>query len=160
VIPDDDAFVTDYSEIGRKLNNQLWTIVAEPIKDEEIEPFKNVKRLYRACQDTSLIELRGIAPIKNLIDSLGGWPVVDGTNWNEGNWTWQKNIKDSTAVGLNHDHLFTFGISTDNRNRSRKVFFVRQFDLLNGNVDDFTFYNCRWLVPVTRFILHQIIATI
>jgi Peptidase family M13 len=117
--------VTDYGVISRKLHIQLRTIVAEPIKDDEIEPFKDVKRLYRACINTTLTESLGIAPVKRVIDSLGGWPVVEGASWNEGNWTWQQNMKDSAAAGFNTNSLFTFGLMADPHNNSKRTFYVR-----------------------------------
>lgn len=55
IIPDDKVSVNTFSVISDKLQEQLRTIVTAPIEDDEIEPFKNVKRLYLACMNKSRI---------------------------------------------------------------------------------------------------------
>lgn len=53
IIPDDKVSVNTFSVISDKLQEQLRTIVTAPIDENEIEPFKNVKRLYLACMNKS-----------------------------------------------------------------------------------------------------------
>jgi hypothetical protein len=53
MIPDDKVSVNAFSVIGDKLQEQLKTIITAPIDDEEIEPFKMVKKLYVACMNKS-----------------------------------------------------------------------------------------------------------
>lgn len=45
--------VNAFSVISDKLQEQLKTIITAPISDEEIEPFKMVKKLYVACMNKS-----------------------------------------------------------------------------------------------------------
>jgi neprilysin len=104
----------------------LRTIVNEPIRDDEIEPFKNVKRLYRACTNTDLIEAQGLAAVKKVIDLIGGWPVVDGDSWDKGNnWSWQQNMKDSVAHGFQADYLFTITVAADFKNTTKRAVELR-----------------------------------
>jgi membrane metallo-endopeptidase-like protein 1 len=53
VIPDDKVSVNAFSVISDKLQEQLKTIITAPILDEDIEPFRMVKRLYVACMNKS-----------------------------------------------------------------------------------------------------------
>lgn len=53
MIPDDKVSVNAFSVISDKLQEQLKTIITAPIEDEEIEPFKMVKKLYLACMNKS-----------------------------------------------------------------------------------------------------------
>lgn len=53
MIPDDKVSVNVFSVISDKLQEQLKTIITAPIDDEEIEPFKMVKKLYLACMNKS-----------------------------------------------------------------------------------------------------------
>lgn len=53
VIPDDKVSVNAFSVISDKLQEQLRTIITSPIEDDEIEPFKMVKKLYLACMNKS-----------------------------------------------------------------------------------------------------------
>lgn len=31
-------------------------------------------------------------PIVELFRNIGGWPLIDGVNWNESNWDWEESI--------------------------------------------------------------------
>jgi neprilysin len=127
VIPDNQNSISSFSLIQNKLNEQLRTIIIEPVKDDEIEPFKNVKRLYRACTNTDLIESRGIEPVKRVIDSMGGWPLVDGDSWDKGNnWTWQNAVKAASAKGYPVHYLFEFSVKVDDQNTSRRTISVSE----------------------------------
>lgn len=53
IIPDDKVSVNAFSVISDKLQEQLRTIITSPIEDEEIEPFRMVKKLYLACMNKS-----------------------------------------------------------------------------------------------------------
>lgn len=53
IIPDDKVSVNAFSVISDKLQEQLRTIITAPIEDDEIEPFKMVKKVYVACMNKS-----------------------------------------------------------------------------------------------------------
>lgn len=126
-IPESQTHIGSFSIINNKLKLQLEAILTDPIRDDEIEPFKDVKRLYRSCMNTELIESRGLAPVKRVIDAMGGWPMVDGTAWDkEGNWTWQKAMKASNENGYPVYYMFVFGITVDEKNTSRRTLLVSQ----------------------------------
>lgn len=159
MIPDDEEFVMTYTLIENKLYNQLRTIVNEPIKDDEIAPFKNVKRLFRACTNTALIESRGLTPVKTVIDSLGGWPVVDGDSWDEhNNWTWQKSMIDSVAAGYPASYLFTFKVEPDSTNTTKRAVTVRIIDEILKSTIAFNSSN-RLLAQATRPFLPVLIMS-
>lgn len=53
IIPDDKVSVNAFSVISDKLQEQLRTIITAPVEDDDIEPFKMVKKLYIACMNKS-----------------------------------------------------------------------------------------------------------
>lgn len=57
IIPDDKVSVNAFSVISDKLQEQLRTIITAPVEDDEIEPFKMVKKLYIACMNKSKLTL-------------------------------------------------------------------------------------------------------
>ena len=56
IIPDDQSSVTTFSLIGDKVTEQLRALVEKPIKEDEAEPFKLVKKFYRSCFDKGINE--------------------------------------------------------------------------------------------------------
>ena len=43
--------------------------------------YGDVRRLYRSCMDTERIEKESLGKLVELVDRLGGWPVVEGDQW-------------------------------------------------------------------------------
>jgi neprilysin len=100
------------------LRDELKAIINEPIQDNEIEPFKNVKRLYKACTNTSQVELLGSQPVEDVLD----WPVLVGQNWNTPDtWTWQRAMVDSKNKGYSVSYLFSFSVSSDNKDTTKRI---------------------------------------
>lgn len=53
IIPDEKVSVNTFSIIGDKLQEQLRTLVTDPILENDPEPFKLAKNLYKACINKS-----------------------------------------------------------------------------------------------------------
>ena len=52
-IPDDRSYVDTFRVISDRVTQQLRFLVEKPIKKDEAEPFKLVKKLYQSCIDKS-----------------------------------------------------------------------------------------------------------
>jgi neprilysin len=52
-IPDDKVSVNTFSIIGDKLQEQLRSIVSEPVDESESAPFRLAKDLFTACMNKS-----------------------------------------------------------------------------------------------------------
>jgi membrane metallo-endopeptidase-like protein 1 len=53
IIPDDKTTVNGFNVINERLQEQLRVVFEEPIKENEPQPFKLVKNLYKACMNKS-----------------------------------------------------------------------------------------------------------
>lgn len=120
MIPDDKTQVTAFSVIDNQLNEQLRVIINEPIKSDEIAPFQNAKKLYKACFNTDLVEQRGTTPVMNVLNAMGGWPVVMST-WNSDTWTWQQSVQKSRENGYSVSYFLSFSVSTDNKDTTKRI---------------------------------------
>lgn len=129
MIPDDRTSVTSFSVIDVKMREQLRLIIQEPIEDSEIEPFKNAKRLFRACMNTGVIDSLGKAPLETVLNSMGGWPILLDTFWNEGDWTWQGSAVAARANGFSVSSILSFAVSTDNKDSTKRIIRV-SFEIL------------------------------
>lgn len=122
----------------------METIVAAPIENNDIEPFKMVKKLYSACMNTGnknhlsnvgckktlnlfieLIEQRGLNISLDIFDRFGGWPVIKGDDWTEELWTWQKAVYDCRLNGYSVDYIVSLYVEADFKNSSRRIIYVR-----------------------------------
>lgn len=74
-----------FDEIKEKVDHDLVKLYTEDIKDDDHKMVKVAKRLFQKCMDTKAIEKDGLAGIKDIINTVGGWPVLDNEN-SEFNW--------------------------------------------------------------------------
>jgi len=65
-----------------------------------------------------------LKPAKSFIESLGGWPIIEGKNWGDNYWSWQKVLQGLELAGLNSNQLFEISIDSDLKNSSRRIFYV------------------------------------
>lgn len=139
-LPNNDTFKWDEMDIMRlKVEQELFLTVNTTFGDES-EVMKIPKKLYKACMDfgdfskcqkianihfrnyfTDVIKSRGVKPLKDLIDDIGGWPVVD----DDSNSSWVDLREKSMKLGLNIEFPFSFFVIPDYmKNSSRRMIAV------------------------------------
>lgn len=150
VIPDEKVSVNTFSVIGDRLQQQLRALVSDEISESEATPFKLAKNLYKLCMNKSMseamtlaqrsflrsslndtfsfspstarIEEKGIKPLLDILDNLGGWPVLKGQDWDlDSSWSWVKSVKDFRKNGYSTDYFFDFSIGSDLKNSTRRI---------------------------------------
>lgn len=125
LIPDENVSVDMFSTIEDRLQEQLRTIISEKSAPDESRAFTLARDLFSACMNRSLIEERGIEPLKVISESLGGWPVVKGDSWDErSSWTWVQSIKDFRKIGYKTGYILDFSVGTDDKNSLSRAIHV------------------------------------
>lgn len=67
------------------------------------------------------IEKKGLGPIKEMLRSLGGWPVLEGDKWNDAAFTWKDSVYKFRNAGYSVDYFIDFSISTDLKNTTMRA---------------------------------------
>lgn len=119
-IPGERANVDSFSIVNEKLKEQIFNIITEDSKEDEPKPFTLAKKYFQSCMNKTIIEERGLTPLKELIDSFGGWPVVLGDKWDaqESIWDWKDDIKKFRKEGMEFEHIFSLGVPSTAENSS------------------------------------------
>ena len=52
----------------------------------EAKPFRMARDVYKSCMDIGKIEQLGLEPVKQILNDLGGWPVLLGKTLLENVW--------------------------------------------------------------------------
>ncbi|XP_031344609.1 neprilysin-2-like isoform X1 [Photinus pyralis] len=125
-IPDDKSSVTSFSVISDLLQEQLRTMIEEPVKPREPKPFVLLKRVYKSCMNKTAIESDGLTTIKSILKDLGGWPVLEGPKWEEGKFNWRQSVYKFRKAGYSVDYFLDFSIGIDFKNTSRRVIDIDQ----------------------------------
>lgn len=119
-IPSEAANIDSFSIVNEKLKKQIFNIITEESKDGEPRPFTLARSYYQSCMNKTIIEERGLTPLKELIASFGGWPVVLGDEWDaqESTWDWKDDIKKFRKEGMEFEHVFSLGVPPRAENSS------------------------------------------
>ncbi|KAK9722856.1 Peptidase family M13 [Popillia japonica] len=128
-IPDDKSSVTTFSVINDQLEEQLRTMIEEPIKENEPKPFVLTKQLYKACMNKTKIEEIGLTDIKGIIKDFGGWPVLEGDNWKDGDFDWRQAVYKFRKAGYSVDYLIDFSVGIDLKNSTQRIIDLDQASL-------------------------------
>lgn len=62
-----------------------------------------------------------MAPLFNITDKLGGWPVVKGDKWDEKSWDWISAVKEFRKVGYSMDYILDFSVGIDLKNSTKRT---------------------------------------
>ena len=116
VFPNNLRFNTCFSDM---VDEQLRTLLEKPIKDTDARAFVLVKSIYQACMNTTEIEAHSLEDLKKTIKGIGGWPVVEGPEWNERLFDWTSTMYEFMKLGFNSDIFFEFSVTPDMTNSSR-----------------------------------------
>ncbi|KAJ8918489.1 hypothetical protein NQ315_008186 [Exocentrus adspersus] len=128
-IPDDKSSVTSFSIISDTLQEQLRSMIEEPVSRNEPKPFQLTKKLYRACMNKSLIENEGLDTMHSILTELGGWPVLEGPMWRESDFDWRKSVYKFRRVGYSVDYFIDFSVGVDVKNSTRRIIDLDQASL-------------------------------
>ncbi|CAF1624746.1 unnamed protein product [Rotaria sp. Silwood1] len=109
-IPDDDMLT---SPIPADLNN-LQSVI-------------NARRFYETCINETVIESESINVILSIVNDLGGWPILQGSSWNETSFNLTNLLIRLREYGYNM--IYGFGTSNDDKNSSTNFIRVYQSDI-------------------------------
>ncbi|XP_035220885.1 neprilysin-2-like [Stegodyphus dumicola] len=98
---------------------QLRVLLQKKLTGNEPNYVRMVKVIYDTCMDLKSIEAKGSEPLKKVLKDLGGWPVVEGENWDPDSFNWMETHFKIRRMGYNPNilidlsSLHILGISSD-----------------------------------------------
>ncbi|XP_070151013.1 neprilysin-1 [Polyergus mexicanus] len=81
VIPEDRSSVSTFEVLADQLQVILKRLLEEPPNADDNNATLKAKTFYRSCMDIPRIREIGDAPLKKILERLGGWPAVVGASW-------------------------------------------------------------------------------
>ncbi|XP_027199792.2 neprilysin-2-like [Dermatophagoides pteronyssinus] len=135
-IPDEAGHISIFEQSRERLDIQLKDLIEtttttntttnETATTPAIETMKN---MYRSCMNLTAIEKLGITSLRNALDELGGWPVVQGSSWNESTFDWINVTRKIRKIGFKPEMFVTFKVIADVMNNTRNMIFVDEATL-------------------------------
>lgn len=128
-VPGGESSVDPFTFADDMLQEQIRTLIEEPPKHRSEKPFSLLKRLYDICMDTTSAETHSLHIIQNILQNLGGWPVLDQESWNEQYFDWRDAIYKFRRVGFDVNSFLTVEVVNDYTNTSRQIFIIDRAQL-------------------------------
>lgn len=129
-IPEGKGMVDTFTALGDLVQQQLHEVIMEPLKSNESRSFRLARDFHLACLNETIIEGRGLSPLIEILNELGGWPVLEGDTWIEDAFDWTEMLKKFRHMGFNTQTIFSLYLETDLRNSSKRVLYVRNAEIL------------------------------
>ncbi|KAI1296496.1 Membrane metallo-endopeptidase-like 1 [Halotydeus destructor] len=126
-IGDDQTGITEFGALREDLNRKLRALV-ERESNVQQEPIyvRDMKLMYKQCMNMSNIESYQARPLVKDIISVGGWPVVEGPNWNSSKFDWIDVLGKFRRRGFSHNVLFSYFVGPDVKNSSQHIVQIDQ----------------------------------
>lgn len=113
-----------FTDLNEKVRNELIGLLQEPIGLKEAQPIAMAKKYFTDCMDNETREAMGSKPLLELIEKMGGWPMLSGskTDFPLGKW-WQFAEKFESA-GVRGDHLIRVIVGRDLKQKNQSALYV------------------------------------
>uniref|UniRef100_A0A1A9WAX5 Peptidase M13 N-terminal domain-containing protein n=1 Tax=Glossina brevipalpis TaxID=37001 RepID=A0A1A9WAX5_9MUSC len=80
-VPEADTSISTFKLLGSKILETLKRELEEPIIRHESQAVIKAKEFYESCTNTEKIQNSAEDRLKEILKSFGGWPVIEGDNW-------------------------------------------------------------------------------
>ncbi|XP_043795006.1 neprilysin-4-like [Apis laboriosa] len=125
-IPKDKAAYDTFEMIRESLDSVLKELLEEPILKEVMlntdDAIVKAKHLFQSCMNYEILEQRMERPLIQLLDELGGWPILR-PNWDPEKFDWLLLVAQLRLY--NNDILISEWVAPDIKNSDQ---YVIQFD--------------------------------
>ncbi|KAF5298318.1 hypothetical protein FQA39_LY11802 [Lamprigera yunnana] len=156
---DDEIQKSPFTELNDLVQNQLLSILEEPIDPEEPQAFKLAKKFYNVCTNLSAIEENDIETLEKLIESFGGLPLLEGDSWKEDEFDWKKLMFKFREHGLPSDTFLGMTVNLNVENTTQHIVIIDQAELPINRLNLFESFNnsivksyYNYLVDVTEYM--------
>jgi len=126
VIPDHQTSKGSFTVVRDKLNERLRKIFEAESVATEPRVYEHVRNFYKTCMDKETIEENSVNDLREVVDKLGGWPVLQGEKWTGENFKWHELSVKASDEGLSSDRMISIGIGTDSKDSLKRILEVDQ----------------------------------
>lgn len=88
--------------------NEMKALVVDPISVNDTNTHVSMKKFYRECMNTTKIEDDENETFMNALNELGGWPMINGSDWKGSDFNWAEWYIKAKKMGLPALGLFHF----------------------------------------------------
>lgn len=106
-----------------QMSKELKMMITSRFPDESRE-MELVKKLYESCMNRTEIDAVGMKPFNEIVQRIGGWPIIEGARWNTTAYDWAESMRQMAYVGLVPKYLFSASVEPNFKNSSIRSLMV------------------------------------
>ncbi|XP_044746107.1 membrane metallo-endopeptidase-like 1 [Coccinella septempunctata] len=107
---------TPILQISKQVENEKKAIIVDPILKKDSKSNVAMKKFYQACMNETRIDADKDANFWEAINELGGWPLVNGSDWEGSSFDWVDWHIKSVKLGVPVIGFFDFKPATVSEN--------------------------------------------
>lgn len=119
-----DEYTNSFIRLASYIVGQLKPMIEDEIVANESRVFELVNKLYRSCMNVAKIKALGTDQFEEILRKIGGWPMVEGDQWNETAFDWIESIHQMRDIGLTTNYLLNAMVIPNFKNSSKRSIMV------------------------------------
>ncbi|XP_050444049.1 neprilysin-2-like [Adelges cooleyi] len=120
-VNDDKTSRTTYDAVNDVLVDDLRRILDQPIKTNEPKHSVRAKKLFAMCMDEKKLEERETEALREMLEKIGGWPVLCGDRWDESSFRWTDTVYKFRDLGLSVDFMIDLSVKVNHKNTAAHI---------------------------------------
>jgi predicted metalloendopeptidase len=97
-IQNDKTMISNLIILDEKLEKVIERELYKEVNPRDSKSVVFAKQYYKSCFDEETLEIRGVKPLLDTLNSIGGWPIVNNTNYIDDNYSWQNALAKVTGA--------------------------------------------------------------
>eukprot|EP00095_Tigriopus_kingsejongensis_P002953 snap_masked-scaffold243_size241480-processed-gene-1.14 protein:Tk02953 transcript:snap_masked-scaffold243_size241480-processed-gene-1.14-mRNA-1 annotation:"PREDICTED: neprilysin-2-like" len=126
VIPEDKSSWSEIAILNKDLQQKGKFLLEKEGSQDDWEIFKDMRKFYRSCLNEDEMDKIAYEPLTEVLDTLGGWPVLEGKNWDRTDYKWYENIYYLNKEGYSMDMVVDLHIYGDAKNSTWRTIHLDQ----------------------------------
>jgi predicted metalloendopeptidase len=122
-IKKDKPKINNMMILDEKLQEDIKKQLNKEVDASDSKSVAFAKQFFKSCLDEETLEIRGFEPLFNALNSIGGWPIVNNTNYIEDNYSWQNALAKVAGV-FNLNPILGININQDTRHSTTHIIYV------------------------------------
>lgn len=127
IIPEDRSSISTFEVLSDEQQVVLKGVLEESIKTDDNKATIKAKQFYKSCMDLPQIRKIGEGRLKDVLQSLGGWPVIT-PNWHPPNMTIEQ-LMGLIRGNYSEPVLVELYVGADDKNSSANILQIDQLQL-------------------------------
>ncbi|EFX80396.1 hypothetical protein DAPPUDRAFT_304103 [Daphnia pulex] len=126
-IPETSSRWGHFNILREQVTHLLKEVLTESNAMRDSKPVNNSRDMYKACMDTDAVEILGLTPLTEILDSYGRWPMTV-SNWTADQFDW-RSVSSSIRKNFGESFLFEVYNYLDWKDTNKSSIYVDQSGL-------------------------------